>query len=420
MRAAWNEKALEEICDFENGLWTGKKPPYINAGVIRNTNFTKDCRLDDSYIVYLDVEQSRFAKRKLQYGDIILEKSGGGPKQPVGRVVIFDKKKGDFSFSNFTTSIRIKDKKEIDFNYLHRFLLFEYISGATEKMQSNSTGIRNLKFDEYKKIKIAYPTLAEQKRIVAILDDTLAALDKARENVEKNLQNTKELFESYLESIFSNDETWEEKKLGDDNIIEIIDGDRGTNYPKQNEFHNNGYCVFLNTGNVRKNGFDFSDVTFITKEKDEKLRKGKLQRNDVVMTTRGTIGNIGLYHENVPFDHMRINSGMLIFRPNTKLIYPGYLFEVFRSRKMKTQIKKFVSGSAQPQLPVRTLVNFTFLLPKSIERQKEIVRDVQLFSKTVHELEKGYAKKLLALEELKKSCLQKAFTAKAIEEIIMI
>ena len=97
----WEVKKLGEVCEFLNGLWKGKKPPFIKVGVIRNTNFTKDGKLDDSNIVILDVEKSKFTNRKLQYGDIILEKSGGGPKQPVGRVIIFDKKNGDFSFSNF-------------------------------------------------------------------------------------------------------------------------------------------------------------------------------------------------------------------------------------------------------------------------------------------------------------------------------
>ncbi|MCO5267027.1 MAG: hypothetical protein M9948_14275 [Lentimicrobium sp.] len=127
-----------------------EKPPFQNVGVIRNTNFTKDGKLDDTDIVYLDVEQSQFAKRKLQYGDIILEKSGG-PKQPVGRVIVFDKRDGDFSFSNFTSVIRIKDFNEVDFTYLHRFLFFVYTSGATETMQSPIIN-KEFKIDEYIKI----------------------------------------------------------------------------------------------------------------------------------------------------------------------------------------------------------------------------------------------------------------------------
>jgi len=74
------------------------------------------------------------------------------------------------------------------------------------------------------------------------------------------------------------------------------------------------YCLFLNTGNVRKGRFDFSECQFISEEKDQDLRKGKLARNDLVMTTRGTIGNVAFYGDAVKYEHMRINSGMVILR----------------------------------------------------------------------------------------------------------
>jgi len=202
MKEGWEIKKLGEVCEFGNGLWSGKKPPFQKVGVIRNTNFTKDGKLDDKDIVYLDVEASQFAKRKLKYGDIILEKSGGGPKQPVGRVVIFDKYDGDYSFSNFTSVIRINDPKTIEFAYLHRFLHFAYVSGATETMQSHSTGIRNLKFEDYKNIPIPLPPLPEQLHIASILDKAFAAIDKAKANAEQNLRNAKEVFERYLQGVF--------------------------------------------------------------------------------------------------------------------------------------------------------------------------------------------------------------------------
>jgi len=88
------------------------------------------------------------------------------------------------------------------------------------------------------------------------------------------------------------DRGWKEFSLSEA-PLEIIDGDRGKNYPSQEEFMSIGQCLFLSTKNVRFNGFDFSDCQFVSKERDELLRKGKLKRNDVVLTTRGTIGNIG-------------------------------------------------------------------------------------------------------------------------------
>ena len=114
MREGWRTAKLADLCEFRNGLWKGKKPPYVHVGVIRNTNFRADGSLDDSDIAYLDVEQKQFEKRSLQYGDLILEKSGGGPKQPVGRVVLFDKEDALYSFSNFTSVIRVLDSSHLD------------------------------------------------------------------------------------------------------------------------------------------------------------------------------------------------------------------------------------------------------------------------------------------------------------------
>jgi type I restriction enzyme S subunit len=151
----------------------------------------------------------------------------------------------------------------------------------------------------------------------------------------------------------------------------IIDGDRGTNYPKQHEFTSSGHCLFLNAGNVTKEGFAFSECAFISEEKDLLLRKGKLQRHDIVLTTRGTVGNVAYYSDNVEFGHIRINSGMVIFRPDPTQILPYYLYLFLRSNNFDEQVKSLTSGSAQPQLPIRDMNRIVIPLP-SIEVQAEI------------------------------------------------
>lgn len=83
-------------------------------------------------------------------------------------------------------------------------------------------------------------------------------------------------------------EDWEQRKLGDS--IKVMDGDRGSNYPHESDFIENGDTLFLDTGNVTKTGFKFDSVKYITKEKDEQLRAGKLEKNDLVLTSRGTLG----------------------------------------------------------------------------------------------------------------------------------
>ena len=200
----WQEKKLEDICIFKNGLWTGKKGPFVECKVIRNANFTKDFKLNYCDIVTITAELRQFETRQLKYGDLILEKSGGGPNQPVGRVVIFDKKEQGYTLSNFTSLIRVKDDNYVNFRFLYLYLSLCYLSGMTIKMQKNSTGIRNLLFDEYKKIAIPLPPLPEQERIVAKLDKAFEAIDKAKNNAETNLKNTKELFESALNSFIFN------------------------------------------------------------------------------------------------------------------------------------------------------------------------------------------------------------------------
>src|SRR5437773_2696582 len=113
--------------------------------------------------------------------------------------------------------------------------------------------------------------------------------------------------------------------------LEIIDGDRGKNYPKHQDFSDSGDCLFLNAGNVTKNGFDFSDCSFITAAKDSALRKGKLARFDVVLTTRGTVGNVAFYDNSVPYEHIRINSGMVLLRADKKRLLPLFLYQFSKS-----------------------------------------------------------------------------------------
>ena len=159
-------------------------------------------------------------------------------------------------------------------------------------------------------------------------------------------------------------EGWQVVKLGEF-PIQIIDNDRGKNYPKEAEFYNSGHCLFLNTKNVTSKGFVFTETKFITKEKDSILRKGKLNRNDIVLTTRGTIGNIAFYDKKIPYENVRINSGMVIVRPDG--IDPRFNFQLFKY--LKTRFLNFSSGSAQPQIPIRDIKEVRTLLPPLSEQK---------------------------------------------------
>ena len=155
---------------------------------------------------------------------------------------------------------------------------------------------------------------------------------------------------------------WPKAKLGEV-AIEFIDGDRGKNYPKQHDFSSKGHCLFLNAENVTSEGFKFDALKFISEEKDHSLRKGKVSRGDVILTTRGTVGNAAIYDEDVPFANVRINSGMVILRCDNRKVLPSYLYFCLQTQDFLSQVNGFKSGVAQPQLPIKDLKQIEIPIP---------------------------------------------------------
>ena len=170
-------------------------------------------------------------------------------------------------------------------------------------------------------------------------------------------------------------------------LAEIIDGDRGKNYPKQDEFYPQGYCLFLNTGNVTKEGFIFEENQFIMKEKDEALRKGKLKRGDIVYTTRGTVGNAGYYNSSVPYENIRINSGMVILRSNGEIVDARFLYQILKSEYYRPYFKQYCTGSAQPQLPIKNFSQIYLNVP-DIKTQHRIADILSVYDNLIENNQK--------------------------------
>ena len=199
-------------------------------------------------------------------------------------------------------------------------------------------------------------------------------------------------------------EDWEKKKLGEIEI-NVIDGDRGTNYPNGSDFSNKGYCLFMNAKNVTKNGFSFIENSFITKEKDDLLRNGKLERFDIVLTTRGSVGHISYYDLSVPFENLRINSGMALIRTTKKIVHSDYLYKFFNSNQIQKEIEKVSFGSAQPQLTIAEIVKFKISFPAFSEQTK-----IANFLTAVDDKLIQLKKKNNLLEQYKKGIMQKLFS----------
>ena len=193
---------------------------------------------------------------------------------------------------------------------------------------------------------------------------------------------------------------WKLIKLKDTSLT-IIDGDRGNNYPKSDDFTNDGYCLFLSAKNITKNGFRLDEKQFISKEKDNLLRKGKLKKFDIIITTRGSVGHIA-FNKNIKYKNMRINSGMVILRNNDDIINQNYIYKLFASNVIQRQIEKIAFGSAQPQLTVKEINNLKIPLPPLKEQEK--IADIL---STADEKIDAITSQIQKTEILKKGLLQK-------------
>lgn len=174
--------------------------------------------------------------------------------------------------------------------------------------------------------------------------------------------------------------------------ISIIDGDRGRNYPNEHELFPEGDCIFLTAKNVTEKGFRFLEVQFISDEKDAQLGKGKLVKNDLVVTTRGTVGNVALFQESDPYKKVRINSGMAIIRNSSKQICTPYLYQVLRSPFITKQIQLFSFGSAQPQLTIGIINKLRIPVPL-LDEQEEISEICHVWDVIIEKAERLIAAK---------------------------
>lgn len=162
---------------------------------------------------------------------------------------------------------------------------------------------------------------------------------------------------------------WEEKSLTEAGMT-VTDGDRGKEYPNSSELYEEGYCLFLSAKNVTKKGFLFEETQFISKDKHEKLRKGTVKRGDIILTTRGTVGQTALYDESIKYDVIRINSGMATIGCNKSEVLSTFFYAYTNSSLFKRQIESFTFGSAQPQLTLKIIKSLKVPIPPLPEQQK--------------------------------------------------
>jgi len=199
-------------------------------------------------------------------------------------------------------------------------------------------------------------------------------------------------------------DNWKQRQLCD--IAEIIDGDRGINYPNGDDFKEYGDTMFLSAANVTKDGFLFGTCQYITEEKSLSMGSGKLQLNDVVLTSRGSLGHVAWYHDRIHtrVPHARINSGMLLLRANNST-YPGFIEQCLKSPIGQQQIIAISFGSAQPQLTKKDVGNYTVVIPNDIDEQVAISNFFRSLDDTIALKKQQYEKTI----NIKKAMLEKMF-----------
>ena len=206
-------KKLTDICEIITGEWGTEITENSQniVSVIRTTNFLNNGKIDiqNKELIKREIDKKKIEQKQLKRGDIIIEKSGGSPNQPVGRVVFFDLNINEvFLCNNFTSILRVKE--DINSKYIFYFLRNNYKKNKVVKYQNKTTGIINLKLQNYlNESCIFLPELKIQNKIVNILDNLENIIEKNQNYLTHLGVLTKSLFTTMFGDIKTNDKNWE-------------------------------------------------------------------------------------------------------------------------------------------------------------------------------------------------------------------
>jgi restriction endonuclease S subunit len=287
-------------------------------------------------------------------------------------------------------------------NVLTEFMFYAVLSKQAELIsQATGNAQPNISQIKIKNTEIPLPPLPEQRRIVAILDEAFAGLDAMRANAEKNLQNAHDLFDSYLNAIFTEKgEGWVETTL-DQLAIEVTDGDHAPP-PKSTDG-----VPFITISNIHKGCrvIDFTDTYYVSRAYFDALKPSKKPRiGDVLYTVTGSFGIPVLIEEERDFCFQR-HIGLI--RPKAG-IDSKWLSFLLQSEGMLRQAIEGATGTAQKTVSLKVLRGMK--VPKMpLETQKRMAAQMDELQSQTRSFESLYRQKLAAIAELKQSILQKAF-----------
>ncbi|MDA2922459.1 restriction endonuclease subunit S [Patescibacteria group bacterium AH-259-L07] len=392
----WPTKKLADLLEScDAGVWG--KPAIKGKGlfVLRSTNMTNEGRINFSDVAERKIEGD-IKKLELLDGDILVEKSGGGPNQPVGRVAYFIAPDDRvYTFANFVQRFRAKPDL-INSHFLFYRLLFLHKIGFTKKLQSQTTGIRNLKLSLYLKTEIPVPPLKIQKQIVERLD----AIKKVQELNDKQIELADELKKSLIHNFETIGKKWPRIQLGE--CVSFLQ----LGLVKSREKYSDKGVPYLKMDAIQSNGeLDFEKAIKVIADESE-IQRCKLKIGDFLFNTRNTpelVGKSAVFNEKRTY---LFNNNILRLR--FKNLLPLFLNAFFQTIDGKRALNSKKKGTTSVWAIYQSdLLKIKIPFPP-IETQRQAVE--KLFA--VQE----YKKKLIKqkLKELFESVLNKSMKGELI------
>jgi len=325
----WENEPLEKLYSFKVTNSLSRDNLNYENGSVKNihygdihTKFSTLFKIDNEIVPFINPSVS-FQKIKPESycieGDIIIA-DASEDLDDVGKSIEIVNLNSQKLLSGLHTILSRQIDNKLIIGFGGHLFKSELIRVQIKK-EAQGAKVLGISKGRLSKVKVSFPSnKSEQQKIadcLSSIDDLITAHTQKHDALKAHKKGLmQQLFPSEGETVpnlrfpeFRDAGAWDLDVL--DKLVDVVDGDRGTNYPKSYEFSEAGFCLFLNAKNVTKNGFKFEELQFITKEKDEALRKGKLQHEDVVLTTRGSIGQFAYFTKDVPYENMGLTLAWL-------------------------------------------------------------------------------------------------------------
>ena len=408
MKKGWQTKNLGDLCEIE----LGKTPARANSAYWDEKRETGN--------VWLSIADLLEAKDKIVVDskEYVSDKGAAICKLvPKGTLLVsFKLTLGRLAFAGrdvFTNeaiaALTIVNERELSKKFLFYYLcFFDWVKAAENDVKLKGMTLNKAKL---KVMPVSFAPLAEQQRIVGLLDEAFEGLATAKANAEKNLHNARAIFESHLQSVFTErgahwDNVTLETLLERGWIESHLDGNHGGDYPRKGEFIQEGIPYI--SANCLDDDYciDMSRAKYLSPARAALLRKGIAKNNDVLFAHNATVGPVAMLQTDQ--EKVILGTSLTYYRCNPKHILPEYLAHYMRSFGFKKQYLQVMRQSTRNQVPITKQREFFHVIPP-LEEQKRIIVALDGLLENGQRLARLYERKLAALEALKKSLLHQAF-----------